>query len=127
MKWTLQLLKTRQTRRLAAALAISGAGAAVAASVMWAEAIKGDPPLPASASAEFLSAAKAFGSSQSAALGAVAASERVSATPRSNRARVDPAGPVRARPSVLGDRSLPAAEEALRVVAPDAMEAAPTF
>jgi len=128
MKWTLHLLKALQMRRLTAALAITGAGAAVAAGVLWAESTEVDPSLPASASTEFLTATNAFGWSQGAAVVPAAVSERVSATARSDRAPVEPvAGPAGAHPSVPGDPSLPAADEALHGVASDSTEAAPTF
>ena len=128
MKWTLHLLKAQQMRRLTAVLAITGAGAAVAASVLWAEPTERDPSPPASASAEFLTATDPSGSSQRAALASVTAGERVSATPRSDRTPVDAiVGRAEAHPGVPGDPSLPAAEEALQGVAPDSTEAAPTF
>jgi len=128
MNWTLHLLNAQRTRRLTAALAIAGAGAAFAAGVLWAEPTEVDPSLPASASTEFRTATNAFGRSQGAAVVPAAVGERVSATARSDRAPVEPiAGPAGTQPSVPGDPSLPAADEALNAVASDSTEAAPTF
>lgn len=97
MKWLLRTFKSRQMRRLPVALVVTGAGAAVAAGVVWAERAN-DRSLPASASVELVT-------------GAIDPA-------------TDAAG---AGSAVPGDVSLPDAKEALKNASREATEAAPTF
>ena len=54
MKWILNALRSQQLHRLGVAVAITGAAAAVAASVIFAERAQSDRPLPSRASSELV-------------------------------------------------------------------------
>ena len=105
MEWMSRWLKSPQMRRLAVAVSLTAAGAAVAASVVWAE----------------------FAQSDRLELAGVSSAEHVAATAAHQHARVARPEEAGARPGVRVDPSLPDAKEALRGVHSEAAEPPPTF
>jgi hypothetical protein len=124
----LKPFKSRQMRRLGMAVAITGAAAAVAASVVLAERPESDRVLPPSASAEPFSGSGAIRSEIRAQSRSPKDAGRLIPGPWVKPPRFDTlADKVDAGSAMATDLSLPDTAGALKDAAAEAAEASPTF